>query len=86
MSRDDPSRATRAELATRAAESVALIGAAARMVGRAASSPALSSTVTSFAEYETTITSTHEMLQKVRQGLVDVEEMLDDCASAQPPT
>ena len=80
--RDDPSRATRAELASRGAESVRLIGDLARLVGKAASSPALNSTVASFSEYETTIESTHSMLQKVRQGLVDVEELLDDCESS----
>ena len=82
--RDDPSRATRAELEARSAESVALVGSLARLVGKAASSPALASTVASFADYEVTIQSTQDMLSKVKQGLVDLEETLDDCeASAQ---
>ena len=80
--RDDPSRATRAEIAARCAESVALVGNLAKLMGKAASSPALQSTVTSFAEYETTIESTHEMLQKVQRGLEDLEEQLDECAAS----
>jgi two-component sensor histidine kinase len=76
--RNDPSRATRAELATRAAESVALVGSLASLVGKAASSPALQSAVASFVEYEATIEATHDMLRKVQQSLVDVEEVYDD--------
>ena len=78
--RDDPSRATRAELATRAAESVTALGGFARLVAKAASSPALHSTVGAFMEYEGTIESTDEMLRKVHQGLVDLDEAVDDCA------
>ena len=80
--RDDPSRATRAELEARSAESVALVGSLARLVGKAASSPALASTVASFADYEVTIQSTQDMLSKVKQGLVDLEETLDDCEAS----
>ena len=78
----DPSRATRAELAVRAAESVAAVGALARSVGKAASSPALHSTVTAFTEYEQTIEQTNAMLLKVSQGLHDVEEVVDELAEA----
>ena len=64
----------------RSTETVALVGNLAKLVGKAASSPGLHSTVASFSEYESTMESTHEMLQKVRQGLVDLEEVLDDVA------
>ena len=80
--RDDPSRATRAECAARAADSVAQIGNLARLVGKAASSPALQSTVASFAEYEATIDNTEVMLRKINQGLEDLEELLTDTAAA----
>ena len=80
--RDDPSRATRSELTSRATESVNLVGALARLVGKAASSPALQSTVASFAEYETTIDSTSEMLKKCQRGLADLDELLDGMSEA----
>ena len=59
-----------------------LVGALARLVGKAASSPALQSTVASFAEYETTIDSTSEMLKKCQRGLADVDELLDGMSEA----
>ena len=74
--------ATRAEMFASATESVHQIGGLARLVGKAASSPALQSAIGSFVDYEATIESTHEMLQKVRQGLVDAEELLDDCEAS----
>ena len=67
------------------AESVSSIGALAKFVGKAASSPALHSTVTAFAEYEGLIESTDRMLQKINQGLLDVEEVLDETAQAVVP-
>ena len=70
------------ELTSRATESVSLVGALARLVGKAASSPALQSTVASFAEYETTIDSTSEMLKKCQRGLADLDELLDGMSEA----
>ena len=81
----DPSKVTRVELAAHMAESVSSIGALAKFVGKAASSPALHSTVTAFAEYEGLIESTDRMLQKINQGLLDVEEVLDETSQAIVP-
>ena len=81
----DPSKVTRVELAAQMAESVSSVGALAKFVGKAASSPALHSTVIAFAEYEGLIESTDRMLQKVHQGLLDVEEVLDDTSQAIVP-
>lgn len=82
MARADPSRATRAELTVRATECVTTLGALSRAVGKASSSPALQSTINSFAEYEPTITSTQEMLRKIHQGLIDLDNAVEDCARA----
>ena len=78
----DPSKATRAELAVRASDTVVAVGALAKFVGKAASSPALHSTVTAFAEYESTLESTNSMLQKINQGLRDCDELVDEAAAA----
>ena len=75
----DPSTATRAELAYRIEESVAQAGVLARLVSKAASSPALQSTLTAFAEYEATIESTSEMLAKINEGMLALDEAVDDC-------
>lgn len=83
--REDPSRASRAEVATRTAESVAALGALARLTGKAASSPALHSTVAAFADFETTIESTHTMLQKINQGLATFDEAIEDLAQSSAP-
>ena len=80
--RADPSKATRAELHVRATECVAALGALSRGVGKAASSPALQSTISSFAEYEQTIASTEGMLRKMHQGLIDLDHAVEECASA----
>lgn len=61
------------------------MGSLAKLVAKAASSPALHNTVTSFADYEATIESTQEMLLKVKRGLDDLEEAVDDCAISLPP-
>ena len=78
----DPSRATRAELAVRASDTVVAVGALARFVGKAASSPVLHSTVTAFAEHEGTIESTDSMLQKINQGLLHCDELVDEAVAA----
>ena len=82
----DPSKATRAELAARMAESVAAIGALAKFSGKAASSPALHSTVTSFAEHEGMIESTSTMLLKINQGLIDLDAELGEISNALSPS
>ena len=79
---NDPSRAARAELHGRAAETVVAIGQLARLVGKSASSPALQSTVAAFAECESTMDSTQEMLTKIQRGLLDLDVALDECAEA----
>ncbi len=69
-----------------AAENVVAVGALAHQVCKATTSPALQSTITSFAEYERTITSTEEMLGKISQGLHDLESSFDDVALALQPS
>ena len=81
----DPSTATRAELAYRIEESVAQAGVLARLVSKAASSPALQSTLTAFAEYEATIESTSEMLAKINEGMLALDEAVDDCQRSLAP-
>ena len=78
----DPSLATRGELATRGAECVLAAGTLARLASKAASSPALQSTIASFAEHEQAIESTSEMLHRVNEGMVALDEALEDMSAS----
>ena len=80
----DPSRATRAELTLRATEGVSALGGLAKFVGKAATSPALASTITAFTDCEVTIDSTESMLRKIRQGMLDLDEMVEEALSPVP--
>lgn len=82
---DDPSRSARAELTARAEEGVAMIGQLARLVSKASSSPALQSTLAAFTEYEATIESTSEMLHKINEGMLSLDEAIEDCSRALAP-
>ena len=82
---DDPSRAARAELVAQAADSVAMIGQLARLVSKASSSPALQSTLAAFTEYEATMQSTSEMLHKINEGMLSLDEAIEDCSRALAP-
>ena len=81
----DPSRGARAELAARAADSVIAAGSLAKLVSKAASSPALQSTLTSFAEHEHVIESTRDMLQKINEGMMALDEAVDDIGRSVAP-
>ena len=74
----DPSRAARAALAARAADSAAAVGSLARLVSKAASSPALQSSIVAFAEHEITLESTDDMLHKINEGMVSIDEAVED--------
>ena len=80
--RADPSKATRAEVAARATDSVVALGALSKAVAKASTSPALQSTIESFASCEKTIASTDGMLRKIARGLEDVGHSVDACADA----
>ena len=80
--REDPSRLTKEELSTRGAETVAAVGALARLVAKNSVSVPLQSTIATFADYEKTITSTEEMLKKTMKGMNDMSDALDEIASS----
>jgi hypothetical protein len=69
---------SRAELASRTAETVEAAGQLARLISKASSSPALQSTIAAFAEYEATIESTDMLLRKINEGMVVVDEAVEE--------
>ena len=69
---------SRAELASRTAETVAAAGHLAKMISKASSSPALQSTIAAFAEYEATMESTDSLLHKINEGMVVVDEAVEE--------
>ena len=71
-------QSTSASLATRAAETVTAACQLARVVSRAASSPALQSSIAAFAEHEVTIESTETMLHKINEGMLSIDEAVED--------
>lgn len=79
--RQDPSRVAKAELEAHGVKTIEALGALARQTAQAASSPALRSAIDTFAQYETTIESTSSMLQKINQGVVDLDEAVEECAA-----
>ena len=81
-SREDPSRLTKLEVRNRATDCVAAAGDFARLSARSAASAPLQSAITAFTACEKTVASTHEMLQKINAGMIDLEEGLDEVASA----
>ena len=80
--REDPSRLTKEELGTRAADTVASIGAVARLLAKSSVNPQLQSTITTFADYEKTINSTEEMLKKTMKGMNDMNDALDEISAS----
>ena len=80
--REDPSRLTKEELSTRGAETVAAVGAIARLVAKQSVSAPLQSTISTFADYEKTIVSTEEMLRKTMKGMSDMSDALDEISAS----
>ena len=80
--REDPSRLTKEELSTRGAETVAAVGAIARLVAKQSVSAPLQSTISTFADYEKTVVSTEEMLRKTMKGMSDMSDALDEISSS----
>ena len=73
---------TRAALAARAAESVVAAGALARLVSKNASSPTLQATIATFVEYEHTLEFTNEMLHRVNEGVLALDEAVEEISAA----
>ena len=80
--RRDPSRVARVASAEHAARAIGAFGALARHTAQSATSPVLRAAITTFAQYETTIESTSQMLQKINQGIVDLDEAVEECAAS----
>ena len=80
--REDPSRLTKEELSTRGAETVAAVGAIARLVAKQAVSAPLQATISTFADYEKTVVSTEDMLRKTMKGMSDMSDALDEISSS----
>ena len=79
---DDPSRLTKEELSTRGAETIAAIGTLVKLTAKSSASASLQSTVTTFADYEKTLTSTEDMLKKTMKGMNDMSDALDEISSS----
>ena len=90
----DVSQQTKVELARATAESVAAAGTLARLLSKTSTSPALQSTIVAFAEHEQTIESTNEMLHRVNEGMMALDEAVEamsvslapEPVSSAPPT
>lgn len=80
--REDPSRLTKEELSRSGAETVAAVGALARLVAKNSVSAPLQSTIGTFADYEKTLGSTEEMLRKTMKGMQDMNDALDEIATS----
>ena len=76
-SRDDPSSATKAELAQRSAEVInGGVVPTLRHLHKSAASPLLQQTISTFVDYEKTVTSTAEMLGKIEASMGELESSL----------
>ena len=80
--REDPSRLTKEELSRSGAETIAAIGALARLAAKNSVSTPLQSTIGTFADYEKTLGSTEDMLKKTMKGMHDMNDALDEISAS----